>query len=382
MKKLTQIFQALLAVAALILTALVATGRLSWQKIRKWWSSHSRTACIAIVALLILVPVGFVTLVAYSVYTDKYGRDFYDRRLSANVVLHSFSNNQWRVYNHKIGDYTTDKINWLSEVSKEDSLAVYAIPNRRGYINVNTGHVVIDAQENNYRMAWVFSEGLAAVMKDGKIGFINADNEVVIPFQFDYSEEIRKWDVGYLFHDGYCVMTNKEGLFGLIDTAGEWVVAPMYDEIWAPHASGYRVIVKNGKYGILDSICNVVYPAEYGYIDVLSDSFVLTKRGKKWQVDFEGNIVQPFMYDSAIDLLCYPVAYGNDDVEFQHKLSDFVKYEVLNRYGILNRITGKPITPAIYSEINMPSKNLFEVQDPESYNWHLIDTQGNVVSKK
>ncbi len=34
MKRLTQIFQALLGVVALILTALIAAGRLAWRKIR------------------------------------------------------------------------------------------------------------------------------------------------------------------------------------------------------------------------------------------------------------------------------------------------------------------------------------------------------------
>jgi hypothetical protein len=59
-----------------------------------------------------------------------------------------------------------------------------------------------------------------------------------------------------------------------------------------------------------------------------------------------------------------------------------VKYEVMNSYGIINRITGEPITPAIYSEINMLSKDLFEVQDSESLDWHLVDIKGNAVSKK
>ncbi|MBR5281467.1 MAG: hypothetical protein IKU22_01660 [Alistipes sp.] len=39
MKRLTQIFQALLGVVALILTALIATGRLAWRTIRNWWKT-------------------------------------------------------------------------------------------------------------------------------------------------------------------------------------------------------------------------------------------------------------------------------------------------------------------------------------------------------
>ena len=52
------------------------------------------------------------------------------------------------------------------------------------------------------------------------------------------------------------------------------------------------------------------------------------------------------------------------------------------RYGIMNRITGKPITPAIYEDINMLSEGLFEVQDPISYDWHLLDKNGKEVIKE
>ena len=380
MKRLTQIFQALLGVVALIFTAIIAFGRLAWRTIRNWWKKRSKWLRRSIATILILIPVGFVALVGYALYEDAYGRDYWDRKLSENVTLRSFSDNKWRVYNKQTGEYTTEKINWLSESPKNDSLAVYALPGKRGYINVNTGRIVIDAEANDYRKAWVFSDGLAAVMKDGKIGFINDQNDVVIPFQFDYTDKCRMYDFGYVFHNGYCAMTDADGNLGLIDKIGNWVVEPEYDEIWAPHKSGYRVIVKDGKHGVLDSTGTVVYPAEYGYISILPDGFVLTKSGRQWQVDFEGNTVQPFMFDNTY-YLNYPIGY-NECGEIKYAFADFVKYEVMNSYGIMNRITGEPITPAIYSDINMLSKDLFEVQEYDSYDWYLLDTKGNVVSKK
>ena len=380
MKRLTQIFQVLLGVVALIFTAIIAFGRLAWRTIRNWWKNRSKWLRRSIATVLILIPVGFVALVAYALYDDAYGRDYWDRRVSDNVTLRSFSDNKWRVYNTNTEEYTTEKINWLSEASENDSLAVYALPGKRGYINVNTGRVVIDAEANNYCKAWVFSEGLAAVMMDGKIGFINDQNEVVIPFQFDYTDKCRMYDFGYLFHNGYCIMTNTDGDLGLIDKSGKWVIEPSYDEIWAPHKSGYRVIIKDSKHGVLDSNCNVVYPAEYGYISIIPDGFVLTKGGRQWQVDFEGNTTQPFMFDGTY-YLNYPIGY-NECGDIQYAFADFVKYEVMNSYGIMNRITGEPITPAIYSDINMLSKDLFEVQEYDSYDWYLLDTKGNVVSKK
>ena len=380
MKQLTQIFQALLGVVALILTAIVAFGRLAWRTIRNWWKKRSKWLRRSIATFLILIPVGFVALVGYALYEDAYGRDYWDRKLSENVTLRSFSDNKWRVYNKQTGEYTTEKINWVSEAPETDSLAVYALPGKRGYININTGRIIIDAEANDYRKAWVFSDGLAAVMKDGKIGFINDQNDVVIPFQFDYTDKCRMYDFGYVFHNGYCAMTDADGNLGLIDKIGNWVVEPEYDEIWAPHKSGYRVIVKDGKHGVLDSTGTVVYPAEYGYISILPEGFVLNKSGRQWQVDFEGNTVQPFMFDNTY-YLNYPIGY-NECGEIKYAFADFVKYEVMNSYGIMNRITGEPITPAIYSDINMLSKDLFEVQEYDSYDWYLLDTKGNVVSKK
>ena len=380
MKRLTQIFQALLGVVALILTAIVAFGRLAWRTIRNWWKKRSKWLRRSIATILILIPVGFVVLVGYALYEDAYGRDYWDRKLSENVTLRSFSDNKWRVYNKQTGEYTTEKINWVSDAPETDSLAVYALPGKRGYININTGRIIIDAEANDYRKAWVFSEGLAAVMRDGKIGFINDQNDVVIPFQFDYTDKCRMYDFGYVFHNGYCAMTDADGNLGLIDKIGNWIVEPEYDEIWAPHKSGYRVIVKDSKHGVLDSTGTIVYPAEYGYISILPDGFVLTKSGKQWQEDFEGNTVQPFMFDNTY-YLNYPIGY-NECGEIKYAFADFVKYEVMNSYGIMNRITGEPITPAIYSDINMLSKDLFEVQEYDSYDWYLLDTKGNVVSKK
>jgi hypothetical protein len=330
------------------------------------------------VTILIVFLTGLVALVCYAYYRDKYGKSYWGgKTLSQSVVTHYFNDGKSRVYNTQTRKYTTAKLRWVSDAPVDDSLAVYAVPNKRGFINVNTGNIAIDAETNNYSKAWVFSEGLAAVVQDGKIGFINALNEVVIPFKFDYSTKCRMYDVGYLFHNGYCIMTNANGDLGLIDRAGNWVVEPTYDEVWAPHESGYRIVVKENRYGVLDSKCAMTYPVEYGYITIASDGFVLTKCGRMWKVDFVGNVVQPFMY-SDTSYINYPIGY-NDNGEVIYAISNFAKYEILGCYGVINLATGEPITPAIYSAINVLTPDLLEVQYYDSYDWYLIDSNGNAV---
>ena len=377
MKTLSKIFQALLGVVALSLTALIAGGRLAWRSIRNRWKIASKWVRRTIVASFFLIALAFAALVAYAIYDDAMGRWYSDKRLSDDVVVYYFSDDTYRVYNKSTEKYTTPRIDWVTDAASGDSLGVYAVGGRRGYINVKNGEIIINAKTNDYEKAWVFSDGLAAVMKDGKVGFINVDNELVIPFRFDYSSN--RWgDTGYLFHDGYCVMTNKDGKMGLIDINGSWIVDAEYDEVWNAHKTGDRIVVNDGKHGVLDSCGNVVYPAEYFCIDIWEDGFVLTKDGRKWQEDYEGNIVNPFVIDGVNCYMKYPVSYSNEN-GVEYALSDYAEYFVNRNSGIMNRITGRPITPALFEDVNMISDKLFEVQDAETYDWYIIDIDGNIV---
>ncbi|MBQ8737573.1 MAG: hypothetical protein IJY78_07125, partial [Bacteroidaceae bacterium] len=89
MKRLTKIFHILLGVTTLILATIIAIGRLAWHTIRKWWKNRSKRSRIVLVSILILIPVGFVSLNAYAYYDYKYGRDcWYYKELSEDVDAH------------------------------------------------------------------------------------------------------------------------------------------------------------------------------------------------------------------------------------------------------------------------------------------------------
>lgn len=376
MKRITKIFQILLGAVALIVASLLVMGRFAWRKIGRCGSKKIRKAvCVTI----ILIVVGIVGVIGYVIYNEMFGRDYYDRELSENVVLRSFADNKWKVYNRLTGEYTTDRIDWLSEDDHEDSLAVYAQNNRRGFINIYTGEIVINANDNNYSRAWVFNEGLAAVVKDEKIGFIDAQNRVVIPFNFYYTFDHDMPDLAYIFHGGYCAVPNADGMTGLIDKSGSWVLEPIYDEVWVPKENGCRVVIHDGKYGLLNSDLELVYEPVYDYISnyTESDKFVLIKDGRMWQEDANGNVVVPFMYES-IENLNY--AYDVDEEgDYLYIMSHYSMYLVAQQYGILDRNTGEPITLAIYDYVKMISPNVFQVTPSDSYGRYLIDTDGNII---
>lgn len=380
MKVIKKFLKALFVATAMLCMFPFAMCRLLCQSMRKWWKRLSKLFKGLIISFFIVFILSIVSMVLYDNYNYKYGRNsYYDDLLSKNIMIHYYNDDKYKIYNLETQEYTTPKLDWVSSVPVNDSLTVYAIGNKRGFLNVKNGEIIIDANSNNYSNAWVFSEGLAAVVRDGKIGFINAKNEIVIPFQYCYFDKYNAYDFGYLFHNDCCVMTNEKGKLGLINKKGEWILNPIYDEILSLSENGYRIVVNEEKYGIIDSNNQVVYPAEYDYIDIVSDGFVLAKEGKMWQIDFSGKVTKPFMYEMSEEIL-FVSGYTEDEYPI-YTNSDYVKYSILGLYGILNSITGKPITPAKYSEVNILSKNIFEVLDKESGNWYLLDKNGNIIDK-
>lgn len=376
MKLLKNIVLTLIGVAALICTAVIAAGRLVLRKIREWWGRRRRCFRRSVVVMILLSLISWGAYEAYDYYEENYGRyipgDVY---LSENVEAHHFLDNTYRIYNKCTGKYTTQKVDWVDGEHSHDSLTIYSMDEKKGYINFLTGEIVVDAVENGYKECWDFSEGLAAVLKDDSIGFINTQGEVEIPFKFPKHE---RWDVDNRFSDGYCILVGENDFLGLIDTTGSWVLEPVYDYIYEKEENGYRIVTKDGKHGLLDSLLNVVYPTEYRDITIVDDGFVLTNDSTQWLVDLKGNVVKPFLFVWE-NCLQYQAGY-NDCGEAEYAMSDYSKYETKGRYGILNRITGEPLTPAIFSDVEMLSKELFKVQIADGGSWYIVDKMGNMVS--
>lgn len=375
-RRLSDIFKFLLGIIALIGMTFIAFGRLVWKTGKDWWKNRSKKVRKLTRYAVIACALWIVGKGCYDLYDAFWGKcSWMTEYCSENVEVHFFNNNKKRLYNTETKKYTTPQMDWIVIEHGDDSIGVYARNNKRGFVNLNTGEIMIDAENNDYERAWVFSEGIAAVMKDGKVGFINTDNETVIPFRFDYEAGCGTWDLGFVFHEGLCCMIGADDKTGLIDTSGEWVVKAEYDEIWMPH-HGHRILIKDGKYGATDCAGHMIYQTEYEYIDILDDGFVLVKDGRKWQEDRTGKTVVDFMFDETYDLYYPENSYSsNEKVEFY---SPYLSYRIMDGYGILNRNTGKVITPAIYHEIEQLSYTLFKVQT-ESLDWILLDTNGNII---
>ena len=254
-----------------------------------------------------------------------------------------------------------------------DSLVIYSKNYRRGYFNRFTGEAVIPEQ---YTHAWIFSEGLGAVVKEDKVGFIDRRGEVVIDFQYPYLKDNDR-RVDFVFHEGYCSMYDEEGKCGIINNKGEWVVKPQYDYVQNP-LYGKRVFIQDGKYGLMDDSLHIVIPAEYRYITQTSDYAIVSRWDEsRMQMSYKGEILNPMLYD-MIDRLDYSTGkYFDDGTEIMASTGLYC-YTVGNCRGLMDE-KGKLVTPPDYSGIYAVNKHLFRATLFDRQSDVLLNEKGEVV---
>ena len=326
-----------------------------WDKFRKPFNFCWKAGA-AIFGIAVVISLGEAL---WDTCIDHLGlRHYYwrDEDLGKNIEIRHFSNNRAATFNKITDERLSPKMRWISCVPDRDSLTVFCDKEgRRGFLNVNTGKVVIEGQ---YKHAWHFSEGLAAVVgENGRVGFINHENEMVIPAVFDY---IPVND--YIFKDGSCLLKDAgTGLYGAIDKTGDLKLKMEYSMIFRAN-SGSWYIRKDGKCGLADENLNIIFEPVYDnvYACYGNEQAYLTVNGVKQLVAYDGTVIQPFVVDE-VSPLSYPVGTVTDDGYdvYEYAMHPYL-VEVIVDYdcrGVMDSRTGKMVIPPVYSGIRMVSGN-------------------------
>lgn len=283
-----------------------------------------------------------------------------------------------------------ENICWITQYpDSEDSLLCFSSQGYRGYWNYNTGKVEVPA--DHWVKAWIFSEGLAAVMDpDSTLKFINPMGEVVIDKQFKYAYMAD--GRGYLYKNGYCPMAGINNLWGLIDKQGRWVVVPQYDDIKFTENNCW-ICYKDGCQGVLDDSLRVVVNPEYRDVLVTENGIeVLRQDYTRQLLDFNGKILEHFMFTDVRDLYYKSgVADPNMD-EYEYTLSPFKEYQTTYssispvKVGLLGP-DGIPVTPPLYLSIEAVNAECFRCFYDEPGEYYegegasvLINKKGQVIN--
>jgi len=172
--------------------------------------------------------------------------------------------------------------------------------------------------------------------KAGKWGVINFNNEVLAPFDYEHQLVDRRSDEwvtafrkngeqvvfnlpkqkefsnpeykhleienGHLIASKATKSPNNKALFGLFNRNGEQIVPFEYTAIYNPYANfqsgAYFSVEKDNKYGIIDTLGNVIIPPTYkNRLRVRSDYFISKKGDKLGLLDKKNKQLLPNSYD-------------------------------------------------------------------------------------
>ena len=233
------------------------------------------------------------------------------------------------------------KLDWTQR-SGNDSLAVFCSEGKRGFYNLYTGEIAVPAQ---YRRAWVFREGLAAVQRNGNIGFINTKGETVIDFRFPYHGNPLST---FVFEEGHCVVADTTGKCGVIDKVGHWLINPEYD-----------------------------------YVSAYKEYAIVTKAGVTLQMAYDGTVLNAFVLDNLKELTYKEEdRYMNREGEICYAdrtlKTGLYAYCVGGRYGLMDANCHR-LTEPLYKNIYAVDKNIFRALLLDYSSEVILNAKGEVM---
>lgn len=289
---------------------------------------------------LALVNVGG-TIIKSAVHYGKYG--FIDR--TGKEVISTIYDDAEPFYRW-FSKVKMDKKTYY--IDKKEKLYTDFKPFKKQYYNVWDGKkygivdslgleivpMVYDAIEES-------PEFFAKVKANGKFGFVDASGKVVIKIKYDKIEPI--W-YGSVSKKKYYKVSDGEK-FGITDTLGVEIAAPVYDAI-EKSPNFFASVKANGKYGFIDASGKVAIEVKYDEIGPFeSGSAVVRFNGEYGLIDLSGKeVINPdkvkaFFKNNEITI-CDAI-YANDFEKVKH----YSKYVDLNMLYANNKVFGYKYYP-------------------------------------
>lgn len=228
-------------------------------------------------------------------------------------------------------------------------------------------------------MCWENNEMLKRVYLNGKYGYINKKGKEVIPIIYDtVVRDALRYGIS-------TTVVRKGGKYGLLNGKGEEVLSCIYDDFVSTYNESYPVFFKkNDKWALFgigawsegkfsweqltefkyDWVCTCGFP---GYTSLCRVAVTKIEGNatvyKKGYVNLGGVEIIPPQFDTSY-------CFGDNN-------RAVVKAN--GKYGFINSI-GKIVIPCKYDDAEKFSKGVAWVK--ENGLWNLIDTAGNVITKK
>lgn len=286
--------------------------------------------------------------------------------------------------------------------------APVAVGGKWGIID-RSGRFII---EPTYDYAGSFGpEGMAGLLKDNKVGFVDTTGNLVIPFKYYWP---RPWnitpDYPFFINNRISVIEAdneaevQNGKFGCLNSKGELVIPTIFDFI-SYFEDGVATAKRNGRLVLIDALGNIVqeFPetvqtiylnGNYAIIHGIDGHAGLMKRSGEILLEPKFNGVDAFSDGfAAVQIeggeLGVKSAFIDTAGRFVfNRTFGFIRsftegyaaVEINGKWGFIDR-TGKQVIEAKYDDVKDFETGLavVGVKDGKSFRYGYIDTTGRVV---
>lgn len=320
-----------------------------WASISAFWKARS----LATKIILICVP---VILIAISLSFSRSVRTapkaiekrLYGEEIGRNGLRYKHGAH---IYNPETNEILLDSIEWL-HVSAGDTIAILAKNHRRAFINLNNAQLITPL---DYERAWEFSCDRGIMSRHDSLFIFRRDGSQVNQTGLKTRNQYE-----YLFNNNHLVLNVDYDQVGLLDTAGQWVLEPVYSKI----ETSYNRRLYNTKLGdeciVYDYNLQPVLKGAYKAIEIdWSEGLIATEyNGIQHLFDYDGKLVYQVIYKSIEELAYNTHRKDGDDRDIYEETDCYIYVDYNNKRGLMDKHY-HVLTPPLFHSIEAQTKHVF-----------------------
>ena len=343
--------------------------KINLSKPLQWFKTCStKSKCLVIAGSIILVAVIYSVCGTF-IGTNKAIKSLYGEEIGEQGLRYKYREH---IYNPKTGEIQVDSIDWLY-INSYDTIGILAKNKRRAYINLNTAELITPLI---YEKAWAFSCERGIMVKNDSIYIFRRDGSLVNPIGFHYKKQYEM-----LYHSDRLII-NHDKYVGLIDTAAQWVLQPIYQDIEHDFQHHLYNTQTNEQCIVYNYDMDTILIGNYKDIQIdWSEGIIATEHnGIQHLFSYEGEIIYEVIYKS-IQELCYNTgrkdAHGN---EIWEETNCYVYTDYNNKVGLMDKHYNI-LTPPLFYNIKAQTKHTFFASFGKWSNRFgtLIDEHGKAI---
>lgn len=255
------------------------------------------------------------------------------------------------IYSPKTGKILVDSIQWLY-CSYRDTIGILAKNDHRAYINLNTGKLITSL---DYDMAWAIRSDRGVMVKDDSIYIFRRDGSRVnadpLPYCGDYE---------LCYVHGKLIVNSDNGCKGILDTAANWAVRPLYDRIEWNYDHELYNLHREEQCIVLTEELDTVLIGKYKMVDIdWSEGIIVSEyNGMEHLYDYEGKMICEVIYRNIRELTYTSLEKDAHGHFIEEPTECFVYTSYNGKEGLMDK-NYHPLTPPLFYSIKAQTKHAF-----------------------